>query len=85
MFADHMGVNVLWINAAVSSEKTTETRGVESGTRAEHASGRHTTLGRVTCGDVSHHVDRIGCDNEYGLWRTGRTAGTTSWKTLALR
>src|SRR4030095_1661371 len=36
MLTDHMGVNVLWIDAAMSSEKTTETSGVESGTRTKH-------------------------------------------------
>src|SRR5215471_4199162 len=72
MLADNVGVNMLRINAAVSAEKTAETRGVESGTRAKHTSGRDATLGRVTGGEVSHHVHRIGCHNEHGLWRTGK-------------
>src|SRR5215831_4771766 len=72
MLADNMGVNVLRINAAVSAEKTAETCGVESGTRAKHTSGRHATLGRVTGGEVSHYVHWIAGHNEYGLRRTGK-------------
>jgi hypothetical protein len=64
-----MGVNVLWIDAAMSSEKTTEASGVESGTRTKHTSNRRATLGSVTRGEVRHHVHWIGCDNENSLRR----------------
>jgi hypothetical protein len=70
MLTDHMGVNVLWIDAAMSSQKTTETSGVESGTRTKHTSNRRATLGRVTGSEVRHHVHWIGCDNENSLRRT---------------
>src|SRR5215471_21828184 len=72
MLADDVGVNMLRINAAVSAKKTAETRGVESGARAKHTSGRYATLGRVAGGEVSHHVHRIGCHHQNGLWRTGK-------------
>jgi hypothetical protein len=62
-------VNVLWIDAAVAPEETAETGRIQSRTRAKHAPSRHATEGGKSRGQVRHHVNRVGGNDEYSVRR----------------
>src|SRR5215831_17469026 len=67
MFADHVSMNVMWINAAVAAEQTAEAGRVEGGAGSEDPARGDPAPGCKSRSNMRHHVNRIRGHDEHGI------------------
>jgi hypothetical protein len=65
MLADHVRVNVVGIDATVTSEQTSEASRIKGRARPQHPPGRDAAIAGVPRRQVGHHVNRIGSDYKH--------------------
>ena len=81
MFAKDIGVDGLRCDAKVAADKTAEAGGVKDGAGADHAGGRQ--AGEAG-GDMGHHVDGVGGDEEDRIGGGAGDAGDDCAKHLGV-
>ena len=75
MLTKHIGMDMLGINVQVPPDQAAQARRIQRGARADHAAGRDSQLPGITRGDMRHHIDRIGCDQQNGIRRILKNIG----------
>ena len=64
MFTEYVGVDMLRIDPQTPPDQATETSGIQRGARPDDTAGRNAHFPGIARRDMSHHVDRVRCNEQ---------------------